>query len=61
MNTNQLSQLLSFYQILKNQEIQQEARESKSHRFILLHPSTRATSSPLHHCKDFHYEKDQTN
>jgi len=23
-------------------------------------PSTRAMSSPLHHCKDFHYEKDLT-
>jgi len=37
---------------------QERAKENKAQQVILVHPSTRATSSPLHHCKDFHYEKD---
>jgi len=36
---------------------QERARENKTQQVILVHPSTRATSSPLLHSKDFHYKK----
>jgi len=36
---------------------QERARENKTQQIILVHPFTRATFSPLYHCKDFHYKK----
>ena len=58
----QLARLNRFWKVKKNNKIYQEqsrerAREIKTQWFILVHPSSRATSSPLLHSKDFHYKK----
>jgi len=59
--TIQLARINRFWKIKKNKIYQEHSRERageiKTQGFILVHPSSRATSSPLHHCKDFHYKK----
>jgi len=58
----QLEKFNRFWKFKKDNKIYQEqsrerAIEIKTQGFILIHPSSRATSSPLLHSKDFHYKK----